>query len=133
MGYVEMSKHIPVWECDYYKDGPEVAKVRKTFVVEALAAGQVQAILFHWKVWMNKKRTISISTNPREHDGNLPRYMNWGQGIQLVEDPAGFRKPLPVLLEVKKGQRIEVLIETTSVDALRARITKVHPASCDKR
>jgi len=129
LNYKEMTEHITVYEADLYKDGPEVQPMNergRIYTVTALEDGSVQAIVFFWTVWMDKEKQYKISTNPKDTIGNLPRNMNWGQAVQLVEDPAGWTHPEPKILHLRKGQKVDVKIISDGV-SLRARVVRVYP------
>ena len=50
-----------------------------------MATGEGIALMYWWEVYLDEERTIRISTHPKDTKGNIPRDLNWGQALQLVE------------------------------------------------
>jgi protein arginine N-methyltransferase 7 len=83
----------------------------KTFRLEALQDGIVHAVVASWEVFGDKEKTHRMTTHPEEtkdQPWGFARDMQWGQGLQLVEDFGAAQKSTrnspPAPFEVKKGE-----------------------------
>mmetsp|Transcript_41537 Transcript_41537/g.115515 ORF Transcript_41537/g.115515 Transcript_41537/m.115515 type:complete len:425 (-) Transcript_41537:69-1343(-) len=86
---VEMSQRICILEVDFQSSERQHIPATKTFQLQALQAGVVHAVVASWEVWSGSEHAHRITTHP-EDTKNAPwgfaRDMQWGQGMQLVED-----------------------------------------------
>merc|ERR1712072_249879 len=83
----------------------------KTFRLEALHDGIIHAVVASWEVFGDSEKTHRMTTHPEETKDapwGFARDMQWGQGLQLVEDfgPAqkSNRNSPPEPFEVKAGE-----------------------------
>jgi len=86
---IEMSERVCVLEVDFQNSERQHIPATKTFQLQALSAGVVHAVVASWEVWSDAERSHRITTHP-EDTKDMPwgfaRDMQWGQGMQLVED-----------------------------------------------
>lgn len=86
---IHMSERIPILEVDFHTSERADIPVSKTFQLLAKHDGVIHAVVTSWEVWSDSARTHRIATHPEETK-NTPwgfaRDMQWGQGLQLVED-----------------------------------------------
>lgn len=109
MNFEELIDPIIVYEVDFTRDGLEVINGEpKTYTVDVKKDGEAVALMYWWEVYLNEERTIKISTHPNETKSNIPRDLNWGQGLQLVEDPAGWDNAHPSPCMLKAGQKVTI-------------------------
>jgi len=84
-----MSERIEILEVDFQHTERRHLRETKTFRVEALRDGVVHAVVSSWEVWSDSSRTYRITTHPEDTKHapwGFARDMQWGQGLQLVED-----------------------------------------------
>mmetsp|Transcript_43276 Transcript_43276/g.136722 ORF Transcript_43276/g.136722 Transcript_43276/m.136722 type:complete len:420 (-) Transcript_43276:205-1464(-) len=86
---VAMSERVPIVEVDFQLTERPQIPATKTFRLEALRDGIVHAVVASWEVWSDSQKTHRITTHPedtRDEPWGFARDMQWGQGLQLVED-----------------------------------------------
>ncbi|CAE8659565.1 unnamed protein product, partial [Polarella glacialis] len=110
---VEMSERIQFLEVDFQKSDRQHIPSTKTFRLTALKDGVIHAVVASWEVWSDEERTHKITTHPEDTRGapwGFSRDMQWGQGLQLVEDfdlaCKSERNTPPAPFEVKKGEEL---------------------------
>lgn len=102
-----MTKRLPIIEVDFAEDVhgnlPKEVKLRTT----ALKDGTIHAAVFSWEVYAALDKKVKMSTHYEDTVDNFQRDMQWGQGIQILEDPAyGNSRRAPVPLRVQKGNHV---------------------------
>lgn len=111
-----MSARVEILEVDFTSTERHHIPATKTFRLEALSDGVIHAVVASWEVWNDKERTHKMTTHPEDtkdaHWG-FARDMQWGQGLQLIEDfdeaKKSDRNSAPAPFHVTKG---EVLLLT---------------------
>ena len=73
-------------DIDFYRDSPGCLPPTKRIPVRVTRSGQIHAVLCTWEVFADRDRTVTMSTDPEVCRDNFPRDMQWGQGLQLLED-----------------------------------------------
>eukprot|EP00747_Dinoflagellata_sp_TGD_P185745 gnl/TRDRNA2_/TRDRNA2_42442_c0_seq1.p1 gnl/TRDRNA2_/TRDRNA2_42442_c0~~gnl/TRDRNA2_/TRDRNA2_42442_c0_seq1.p1 ORF type:complete len:456 (+),score=95.19 gnl/TRDRNA2_/TRDRNA2_42442_c0_seq1:68-1435(+) len=84
-----MSARICILEVDFHATERGLIPPSKTFRLEALHDGVIHAVVASWEVWSDKQKTHRITTHPedtKDEPWGFARDMQWGQGLQLVED-----------------------------------------------
>lgn len=92
------------------------------------AAGTVHAVLASWEVYdaQPSAARATMSTHPEATLHNFPRDMQWGQGLQLIEDlaqAADGAAPTPFV--VTTGEWI-VLVTRFSADGVTIQVRRPH-------
>merc|ERR1719322_191202 len=108
-----MSERIQVLEVDFQGTERQNIPATKTFQLQALHDGVVHAVVASWEVWSDPEHSHRITTHP-EDTKNAPwgfaRDMQWGQGMQLVEDfdaaQMSDRNAAPAHFIVKAGDEL---------------------------
>jgi len=108
---VEMSPRLCMLEVDFHSSERKDIPATKTFQLQALRAGTVHAVVTSWEVWSDAERTHRITTHPedtRDTPWGFARDMQWGQGMQLIEDfdvaNKAHRTAAPAPFVVKEGE-----------------------------
>lgn len=83
----------------------------KTFRLEALHDGVIHAVMASWEVFGDMEKTHRMTTHPedtKDEPWGFARDMQWGQGLQLVEDfgvaQKSSRNSPPGPFKVKAGE-----------------------------
>lgn len=84
--------------------------------LQASFTGTVHAILASWEVYDDGSHGHVMSTHPDETLKNFPRDMQWGQGLQLIEDME-VEGPAPIPFKVTAGEWL-LLVTRFSVDGV---------------
>jgi len=109
LDFRELTEPMTLFEVDLTKDGLEVIPEHEiTFTLDVMEDGEAVALMYWWEVFLDEERTIKISTHPNETKGNIPRDLNWGQGLQLIEGPDGWNAAYPTPCNLSAGQQIYV-------------------------
>lgn len=94
-----LSEAVPVLECDFRKDAPGFGGAEMLRDFDAVAGGTAHCVVLFWEAsvggpgtdaWEGTEKLV-MSTDPRETVDNFARDMQWGQGVQLLEDLAAAR------------------------------------------
>jgi len=94
-----------LYEVDLEKDDLAPFNYNELTLTETcMDSGEAVGLIYWWELFLDKERTIKVSTHPLETIGNIPRDLNWGQGLQLIEDPKTWNKGLPTLPVCTKGK-----------------------------
>lgn len=108
---ITMSERIRILDVDFQATERRDIEAIKTFELEALHDGVIHAVVASWEVWSDSARTHKIATHPEETKGapwGFARDMQWGQGLQLVEDfdvaSKSDRNTAPAPFLVKAGE-----------------------------
>lgn len=86
---VRMSERVCILDVEFGTTMRKDIPLVKTFRLEALADGIIHAVVASWQVWGDKDRSHSMTTHPedtKDQAWGFARDMQWGQGLQLVED-----------------------------------------------
>lgn len=84
-----MSERVRILEVDFGTSDRRSIPQTRTFELQALQDGVIHAVVASWEVWSDTAKTHVISTHPedtKDKPWGFARDMQWGQGLQLVED-----------------------------------------------
>ena len=130
--YRELAPKQPVLKLDFAHDCVGVWRGERRQRFRATAAGTVHAILASWEVHDGpgaggggggaaaaaSSPPLTMSTHPSDTLGNFPRDMQWGQGLQLIEDMEGASEgAAPKPFVVSEGEWL-VLVTRFSSDGV---------------
>ena len=90
--YCELTAKQRVLDVDFALDTVGVWRGELRQRVQATHSGTVHAVLASWEVYdrpAEGERQLTMSTHPDATLDNFPRDMQWGQGLQLIEDLDG--------------------------------------------
>merc|ERR1712190_582602 len=109
----EMSERVQILEVDFTATERKDISGLKTFRLKALHDGVVHAVVASWEVWGDKDHVHRISTHhedTRDEPWGFARDMQWGQGLQLVEEfdraSKSDRHEAPAPFVVKTGEEL---------------------------
>jgi len=121
---VQMSQRVCVLPVDFHLMAPRDVPRSKTVQLQALQDGVIHAILASWEVWTTENNEVQapchrLTTHLEDSQGQpwgLARDMQWGQGIQMVEDcsvhfnrtGAGFAAKQPKPFVVAAGEPLKL-------------------------
>lgn len=107
-----IAPRIAVAEVDFYVDSPGFLPLEKRIRLQASKDGVVHAIMTSWEVYADRERTLTMSTEPEATKDNFPRDMQWGQGLQLIEDHAKAEAEGggPVPFRVTAGEVLDLVV-----------------------
>lgn len=109
---------VQLFEVDFHTDTAMSINQQMHIPVKITHSGKVHAVVAFWEVWSDKDKKFVMSTDP-EHTKGQPwgfaRDMQWGQGLQLCEDPdetavTGIPKPV----EVEEGETLYLVVRFNS-------------------
>ena len=83
--YGELAPKEAVLNVDFSKDAVGVWRGERRQRFQVQRAGTVHAMMASWEVYASGKALV-MSTHPDATLHNFPRDMQWGQGLQLIED-----------------------------------------------
>ena len=106
--------------------------------MQAQSSGTVHAVMASWEVYADRERTLAMSTEPEQTRDNFPRDMQWGQGLQLIEDhdAAGVDEPVP--FAVSEGEWLQLISRfssdgvTMNFELRRAGAPGLHPEPAEQ-
>ncbi|KAJ8604167.1 hypothetical protein CTAYLR_008583 [Chrysophaeum taylorii] len=131
-----------VFEVDFSRDSPGFAGPTLTRYLEATQTGTAHCVLVYWEVaigaprldgsppdaWECPDRPLAMSTDPALTKSNFARDMQWGQGLQLLEDvqaanlaelddplAAATRPPTPLYVQAGDTLELDVSLSDDSV------------------
>lgn len=114
---IMMSERIRILEVDFQKGDRSQIPAVKSFRLKALQDGIIHAVVASWEVWSDEAQTHKITTHPedtRDPPWGFARDMQWGQGLQLVEDfdaaCKSERHAAPAPFEVKAGEELVLAV-----------------------
>jgi len=114
---IEMAPRVQLFEVDFAKSERKFIPHTQTFQMAALRDGVVHAVVASWEVWSHRSRSHRITTHPedtRDEPWGFSRDMQWGQGLQLVEDydaaQSSERNTAPSPFTVKAGELLELTV-----------------------
>jgi len=133
LNFTELAR-FKLYDVNFNKHGLDDVLNDTSYVeADSIATGEGIALMYWWEVYLDEERTIRISTHPNDTKGNIPRDLNWGQGLQLVESPDGWNKKYPSPFMVKKvGQRITLAITCQDNSDFHGRIINVQSSPKQK-
>ena len=124
---------IEVLSCDFARDAPGDWKAEMEHLVTCSEAGTAHCVVLFWEASQGGPGTpawegadeLMMSTDPRATRSNFARDMQWGQGIQLLEDldaealdavrnPGGISTRPPTPLVVKAGETLRAAVRLSS-------------------
>ena len=131
--YRELAPKQPVLQLDFATDSVGVWRAERRQRVQATQSGTVHAILASWEVYDGNvsggagaaagqggggEAPLVMSTHPSDTLHNFPRDMQWGQGLQLIEDLSGAQEgAAPKPFVVSAGEWL-VLVTRFSADGV---------------
>mmetsp|Transcript_55644 Transcript_55644/g.180595 ORF Transcript_55644/g.180595 Transcript_55644/m.180595 type:complete len:394 (-) Transcript_55644:325-1506(-) len=138
----DMSERVLVASVEFGSTEPQDIPQSTSFEVRASRAGVVHAVVTSWEVWdddAGSAAPIRLSTHLADTRGvpwGLHRDMQWGQGIQLVEDHdaaprrragTGRQLLLPQPFVVEEGERLLLMVRWSEPDrtALQFRLRRL--------
>lgn len=86
---VQMSDRINILTVDFHETERRHIPQSKTFSIKALRDGVVHAVVASFEVWSDPQGTHRMTTHPedtKDQPWGFARDMQWGQGIQVIED-----------------------------------------------
>jgi protein arginine N-methyltransferase 7 len=106
--YRALAPKLPALRVNFARDHVGVwrGEMRQRFV--ATASGVVHAVLATWEVHADESAGLAMSTHPDDTLNNFPRDMQWGQGVQLIEDLAS-DGAAPVPFVVQAGEELTLV------------------------
>ena len=114
--YTELAPRTPVLAIDFSADEVGVWGGESRTTLRATRAGTVHAVMASWEVYAGEADALCMATHPDATLGNFPRDMQWGQGLQLIEDTSvDGAKPVPFV--VQEGELL-TLVTRYSVDGV---------------
>ena len=140
---------VTVFACDFTRDAPGFVPSETTVDFAAAKAGVAHCVVLFWdatvggpgaETWELDGGPLTMSTDPRETVDNFARDMQWGQGIQLLEDldaanrddaldPANAltRPPTPFVVAAGEPLSFDVRLSSDSV-VLQFQLNRRHTA-----
>eukprot|EP00913_Durusdinium_trenchii_P031282 g29289.t1 len=114
---VGMSERICIFEADFQNGDRRDIPAIQNFKLRATRPGVIHAVMASWEVWSDEAKTHKITTHPelgtsedtKDQPWGFARDMQWGQGLQLIEDfdaanRAGSREDAPSPFIVQEGE-----------------------------
>ena len=114
--YQTLAPQQMVLDVDFANDTVGVWRGERRQRLKATSAGTVHAILASWEVYDGEKEELVMSTHPHATLDNFPRDMQWGQGVQLIEDMSQ-EGDSPVPFTISAGEEL-ILVTRFSVDGV---------------
>jgi protein arginine N-methyltransferase 7 len=128
MDYARVTERLPVVSVDFAEDEHASHALEKRIRCRALRSGVVDAAIFSWEVTSPGRdgdgRPLQMTTHAEDTLDNFPRDMQWGQGLQLVDDHVASERLFEedcaargdgctpsVPLELEEGEEIDVVIK----------------------
>jgi len=121
LDYINMTERLPLLTIDFSKDKHGKHPREKRFRTRVKTTGTIHAAVYSWEVG---SRNLSMSTHLEATKENFARDMQWGQGVQMVDDyvaseqlkmdkisdkdGGGSFPSIP--LHVEQGEMIEVIV-----------------------
>jgi len=113
-----MCDPVSLFEVDFHQDTANSIQQQMRIPITITKRGQIHAVLAFWEVWSDRDKKHVMTTDPEKTHGQpwgFARDMQWGQGLQLCEDPdettkAGIPKPT----DVQAGETIYLVVRFNS-------------------
>lgn len=80
---------MKIFTLDFHSATRRNLPQQTSFKLRALRAGRVHAVVASWEIWGDQERQHRLTTHPedtKDEAWGFARDMQWGQGLQLVED-----------------------------------------------
>jgi len=121
LDYTNMSDRLPILSVDFSKDKHGKYPKEKRFRTRVKKSGTIHAAVFSWEV---RSGDHSMATHAEATKDNFARDMQWGQGVQMLDDYVASEKltinqksdgdgggTAPVVpLDVQEGEEVEVIV-----------------------
>jgi len=112
--YTTLTNRTCLFEVNFAKHNGETVPLTKSYIIDVVKNGEINAAVLSWEVWGDEEREIVMSTHPeitKEPLWGFARDLQWGQGIQLLEDRNistlnGYKEPVPMI--VTEGEKIKL-------------------------
>ena len=107
-----MAEKVTIADVDFAQDAPGFLPLESRQRVQATHTGIVHAALMTWEVYGDADSSIVMSTDPEATRDNFARDMQWGQGLQLLEDAAAVSvdgSPCP--FRVTAGEWLDLVVK----------------------
>lgn len=115
--YTALAPRLPVLPVDFASDAVGVWRGEKRTRLQIQKAGTIHAILASWEVYaVGDEDDLVMATHPDATLNNFPRDMQWGQGLQLIEDMSK-EGDSPVPFIVSAGEWL-TLVTRFSIDGV---------------
>jgi len=120
---VQMSDRITLFEVDFQNGDRRSVPPQQTFKIRAKQSGVIHAVVSSWEVWSDADRTHRITTHPedtRDAPWGFARDMQWGQGLQLIEDydlanaVGSERRAAPAPFRVTAGEELILTVRMSA-------------------
>ena len=95
-------------EVDFRSDDVGMWEGEHVSRFQASKTGTIHAILTSWEVYAGDDDSLCMATHPDVTLNNFPRDMQWGQGIQLIED-RGVEGDKPTPFRVLENEWLELV------------------------
>jgi len=112
-----MSERIKIFTLDFHSATRKDLPQQKTFKIRASRDGVVHAVVASWEIWGDKEQEHRITTHPedtKDQPWGFARDMQWGQGLQLVEDfdvaQKSGRHTAPKRFAVREGEMLTLTV-----------------------
>lgn len=135
-----MSERVKILEVDFTQTERHHIAATRTFHLKALQAGVIHAVVASWEVWNDAERTHRITTHPEDtktQPWGFARDMQWGQGLQLVEDfdtaIQSERNTAPAPFLVEEGEELLLTVRFSVPCRQSFQFTLRRAASAGKR
>jgi len=117
-----MAARIPIINCDFATGACNAAPPReRRFRVQIERTGTVHAAIYSWEVHDDNKGTHKMTTHAEDTVDNFPRDMQWGQGVQILDDHVSSERMasesgqnVSVPLKVTKGEWVDLVVRYAS-------------------
>ena len=114
--YTPIAPRHPVLTVDFAADVVGVWRSERRVRLQAQRSGVVHAVMASWEVYADEAGEQVMATHPDATLTNFPRDMQWGQGLQLIEDMAE-EGAAPKPFVVTEGEWL-VLVSRFSIDGV---------------
>eukprot|EP00967_Tisochrysis_lutea_P081775 scaffold113035_cov35-Tisochrysis_lutea.AAC.1 len=112
--FTELAPRTLILPIDFAADDVGVWGKESRTMIRTTRSGVVHAIMASWEVYADD--SLVMATHPDTTLENFPRDMQWGQGLQLIEDTSvDDAEPIP--FEVVAGEEL-TLITRYSIDGV---------------
>merc|ERR1712043_5730 len=112
----QMSPRVCVQTVDFRTAERRHIPLSKTMEVKAACDGIVHAVVASWEVWSHDhmRRITTHFEDTKDASWGLARDMQWGQGLQLIEDidagSGGGHGALPAPFVVEAGEQLSLTV-----------------------
>eukprot|EP00941_MAST-03F_sp_MAST-3F-sp1_P002758 g2758.t1 len=123
MKYTNCTARLTILECNFAKDENKPPPNERRFRCKVERTGVIHAAIWSWEVYSDPSKAYTMTTHAEDTKDNFPRDMQWGQGLQLVDDHIASEKQYSenvesggdgcsssVPLHVTEGEIIEIVV-----------------------